>query len=137
VTAVALVLERRLTGWPEPRECGKYERQLGTNIVVECLEATRLEPRNVLVERVDEHPEGQVSLKLRCRAVEDELPTRVGAGRKLSEETGLADPRLTDQRERPRPPTVEVRKCVVEHAARLCAPNELLAYRDHFRSRRA
>jgi hypothetical protein len=112
-------------------------RELGTNVVVECLEATRLKPRDVLVERVDEHPEGQISLKLRCRPGEDELPTRVSASRKLNEQTGLANPGLTHQHERSRPPTVELGKDIVEHAARLCSPNELLAYRDHFDSRRA
>ena len=112
-------------------------RELGTNVVVECLEATRLKPLDVLVERVDEHPEGQVSLELRCRPVEHELPTRVGASRELGEQTGLADPGLTHQRERGRPPTIELGKRGVEHAARLGAPNEMLAYRGHLRSRRA
>ncbi len=131
VTAVALVLERCLTGRLESSERGKHERQLGTDIVAECLEAMRREPRDVLVERVDEHPEGQISLELRCRPVEDELATPVGASGKLGEQTGLADPGLTHQRERGRPPTVELGEHVVEHAARLGAPNELLAYRDH------
>jgi hypothetical protein len=112
-------------------------RELGTNVVFECLEATRLKPLDVLVERVDEHPERQISLELRCRPVEDELPTLVSARRELSEQAGLADPGLTHQRERNRPPTVELGKRVVEHAARLGAPNEVLAYRDHFRSWRA
>jgi hypothetical protein len=137
VTSVALVRERCLTGWLEPREGGKDERQLATNIVVECLEATRLEPRDVLVECVDEHPEGQISLKLRCRPVEDQLPPRVSASRKLNKQTGLTDPGLTHQRERSRPPTLQLGKRVFEHTARLGAPNELLAYRDHSRSRRA
>ena len=65
------------------------------------------------------------------------MPTRIGPGRKLGEQTGLADPRLTHQRERSGPPAVELGEHVVEHTARLGAPNEVLAYRDHFRSRRA
>ena len=44
---------------------------------------------------------------------------------------------LAHQRERTRPPTVELGKRVVEHAGRLGAPNELVAFRGHFRSRRA
>jgi hypothetical protein len=79
----------------------------------------------------------QVSLELRCRPVEDELPARVSASRQFCEQAGLADSRLAHQRERRRPPTIELGKRVVEDAARLCAPNEPLAYRDHFRSRRA
>jgi hypothetical protein len=137
VAAVALVLKRSAAGRREPRQRGKDVRELGTNVVFECLEAARLKPLDVLVERVDEHPEGQISLKLRCRPVEDELPTLVSASRKLSEQAGLADPGLTHQRKRSRSPTVQLGKGVVEHAARLGAPNELLAYRDHFRSWRA
>ena len=137
VSAIALVLERCLSGRREPSERGKDERQLGTNIIVECLEATRLKPRDVLVERVHEHPEGQVALKLRCRPGEDELPPRVSASRKLDEQTGLADPGLTDQHERSRPPAVELGEGIVDHAARLCAPYKLLAYGDHCRSWRA
>ena len=110
-------------------------RELDTSVVVECLEATRLEPLDVLVERVDEHPEGQVSLELRCRPIQDELAARVSAGRKLSEQTGLADPGLTHQRERSRPPTLELDQHVVEQTARLGAPNELLAIRNHIRPR--
>ena len=137
VAAVALVLERCLTGRLESRERWKDERQLGADVVVECLEAMRREPRDVLVERVDEHPERQIPLELRCRPVQDELPTRVRPSHKLGEQTGLADPGLTHQRERGRPPTVELGERVVEHTARLGAPDELLAHRHHFRSRRA
>ncbi len=108
--------------------------ELGTNVVFKCLEATRLKPLDVLVKRIDEHPEGQISLELRCRPVEDELPTRVSASRELSEQTGLADPGLTHQRERGGPPTVELGKRGIEHAARLGAPNEVLAYQSHIRS---
>ena len=75
-------------------------RELGTNVIFERLEATRLKPPDVLVERVDEHPEGQVPLELGCRPVQDELPTPVSASRELSEQTGLADPGLAHQRER-------------------------------------
>ncbi len=112
-------------------------RELGANVVFECLEATWLEPLDVFVKRVDEHPEGQISLELGCRPVKDELSTRVSASRELREQTGLADPGLTHQRKRYRPPTVELGKRTVEHAARLGAPDELLAYRNHIRSRRA
>ena len=100
MASVALVLEHSCAVCREPRERRKDVSELGTNVVFKCLEATRLKPLDVLVKRIDEHPEGQISLELRCRPVEDELPTRVSASRKLSEQTGLADPGLTDQRER-------------------------------------
>ena len=137
VTAVALVLERRPGRRPEPGECGQNDRQLGSDVVVERIEAARLEPRHVLVERIDEHPERQVSLELRGRPVEDERPTRVSTSRELTEEARLADARLAHQRERGRPPGFGLGESGVEHAARLGAPDELLATRDHFRSGRA
>ncbi len=137
VTAVALVLERRPGRRPEPGECGQNERQLGSDVVVERLEAARLEPRHVLVERIDEHPEGQVSLELRGRPVEDQRPTRVSTSRELTEQARLADARLAHQREGARPPGFGLGESGIEHAASLGAPNEVLATRDHFRSGRA
>jgi hypothetical protein len=60
-------------------------RQLGTDVVVEWLEATRLEPLDVLVERVDERTERQLSLEFGCRPGENQLPTHGSASPKLFE----------------------------------------------------
>ncbi len=137
MSAVALVLERSSGTGIEPRQRGKDVRQLGPNVLVECLEAKRLEALNVLLERIDEQPERQISLELRCRSVEHELPARVGATRELREESGLADPGLTHQHERSGSPAPQPDKRVIECSACLGAPNELLANRSHFpRSRR-
>ena len=67
MASVALVLEHSCAVCREPRERRKDVSELGTNVVSKCLEATRLKPLDVLVKRIDEHPEGQVSLELRCR----------------------------------------------------------------------
>ena len=61
VAAVALVLERGFAR-REPRERGKDTGELGANVLVESLEAIRPKALNVLVERVDEQPEGQIPL---------------------------------------------------------------------------
>ena len=112
-------------------------RELTTNIVVEGLQATRRKPLNVLVERVNEHPERQVSLELRCRPAEHEVPTPISPGRKLREKPRLANPRLTHQRNRSGLATVQIDEQIIENTARCGAPNEVLGDRDHFRSRRA
>jgi hypothetical protein len=65
------------------------------------------------------------------------MPARISPRRKLREETRLADAWLTHQRKRSGPPAVQLREHVIEHTARLGAPNELLAYRNHFRPWRA
>ena len=57
----------------------------------------RLEPSEVLVERVHEDRERQVALELRCGAGEDELPPRVRASGELGQQARLADARLADQ----------------------------------------
>ncbi len=88
--------------------------ELGANIVVERLEAPRRKPLHVLVERVDEHPERQVSLELRRRPAENEMPTRIGAGGELREKAGLADAWLTHERKRSRPPPLQPREHVIE-----------------------
>ena len=112
-------------------------RELAADVVIEGLEATRRKPLDVLVERVDEHPERQIALELRCRPAENEVPTRIGPDRKLREETRLADAWLTHERKRSGPPPVQLGERVIERTARLGAPNEVLGDRDHFRSRRA
>ena len=65
VAAVALVLQRRRPRAPRPRATGSTCAELGADVVVERVEPPRLEPLDVLVERVDEDPERQVALELR------------------------------------------------------------------------
>jgi len=137
VSAIPLVLEHRSAGCLERCQRGKHVRELAADVVIEGLEATRRKPLDVLVERVDEHPERQIALELRCRPAENEVPTRIGPDRKLREETRLADAWLTHERKRSGPPPVQLGERVIERTARLGAPNEVLGDRDHFRSRRA
>ena len=137
VGSIALVLEHGDARCLEPSQRGKHVRELATDVVVEGLETRRRKALDVLVERVDEHPERQVSFELRGRAVENEVPTRIGPGSKLPEQAGLADPRLAHQRKRSGAPPVQPVEDVVEHTARFGAPNELLGDRAHVRSGRA
>ena len=130
VAAVALVLERR------PPAASRTEPARERRARARC-ERRRRAPRGdaavareVLVERVDEHPERQV------RSSSDADPrargaARVGASGELREEARLADPRLAHQRERSGPPASSSARASSSDAAGLGAPNEVLGYRDH------
>src|SRR5262249_60511072 len=67
VNAVALMLKRNHVGVRPWRQRWKHVRKLGLHITVESSEPSRFEALKVLVERVDEHSERQVSLELRRR----------------------------------------------------------------------
>src|SRR5215210_9335340 len=86
----------------------------------------RLEPSDVLLERVDEHPERQVSLELRRRAGEDEVPGRLGLAGELAEQARLADPWLADEHDRRRAALVELGQKITERAELGGASDEML-----------
>jgi hypothetical protein len=88
----------------------------------------------VFVERIDEHRERQVPLELRRGSREYELAQRIGASRKLGEETGLADPRFAPHLERSRLTVVEPGKRVIDRQELLGTPNELLRKQCHVSS---
>src|SRR5215217_5910068 len=93
--------------------------ELRAHVAIQELQAARLEPLDVLIECIHEHPEGQVTLQLRCAAREHELATLNGATRELGEQTGLADAGLSHQLDHGRSALSEVGKSVIE-------PTELL-----------
>ena len=59
---------------------------------VEPFQAAGLEARDVVVERVDEDPVGEILLKFRARAAQDDVTSRGGTHPQLREEPALADP---------------------------------------------
>ena len=69
---------------------------------------------DVLVERVDEHPERQVALELGRAAREHDVAALVRAGGELGQQPRLADPRLADQLERSRTPALELARALIE-----------------------
>ena len=74
----------------------------------------RLESLDVLVERVDEDPERQITLELRGGSGEDELLASVGAGGELGEQPRLADTGLAHDFDRRGQPAVELGKGVIK-----------------------
>ena len=110
---------------------GKHVPELGARVVVERLQAARLEALDVLVERVDEHPERQVALQLGGAPGEHELPPLVRARGQLAEQAGLADPGLADQFQGSRAAPPEPVERLVERRQLGGAPDEVLGKRGH------
>jgi|KBSSwiStaDraftv2_1062776.scaffolds.fasta_scaffold10272_9 hypothetical protein len=100
VTSMAFVL----SGWRRgPRQASgrrKYLRELRQDTIVQHAQATWVEARQMIVERVDEHRERNVPLEFGCDTGQDGMPTRLRARPKLRQKSGLADSRLTDERDR-------------------------------------
>ena len=68
--------------------------ELGERVLVEVGELVRRQALQVLVQRIDEHGEGQLALELGCAPRVHEPAAPVGAEAKLGEQAGLADSRL-------------------------------------------
>jgi hypothetical protein len=94
-------------------------RELRAHVRVEVLEAQapRLDALDVVVERVDEHPEREVAIEVRARASQDDVAARLGASSELGKQPRLADAGLPDDLHRARPsrargvkPAVELRQ---------------------------
>ena len=129
VRAVALVLQRRRGGGGGQRR--KDEAELRPGFVAQAAQALRREPGDVLLQRVDERPEGQVALELRRAAGEHELSAGLGAPSELRQQAGLADPRLARELDRARPPPLDLVKRGVERAELRGAPDEVLGEVGH------
>jgi hypothetical protein len=134
VAAVALVLDRDVVAAREREERGEDVRELRAHVLVETLERGRVEPADVLVERVDEDGERQVTLELRRGAGEDEAPSRVSPTGELHEQASLADPGLADELDHAR--LIEHPECLVERFELFGPPDEMLATQGHFPFRR-
>ena len=65
--------------------------ELGSVLGVQQIEEAGVEAADVVVEGVDEHPEGKVPLQLGRRPGEHERPAAIRAQRELIEQAGLAD----------------------------------------------
>src|SRR5207249_23728 len=101
-------------------------RQLRPYVFVEGVEPSRIEPLNVVVDRVDEHPERQVALELGRAPRENDVAARVRPRGEFGEEAGLANARLADQFKRCGLPPVQVIEEIVERAELLGAADEVL-----------
>ena len=65
MAAVALVLRGHVAALGQHRQRREHRRQLRADTVLEIVQQPRLQALQVLVERVDEHPERQILLELR------------------------------------------------------------------------
>ena len=125
--AIALVRKHRAGCSGKSRQRRKDRGELGTHVILERVEAMRLKSLDVFVERIDEYPERQVALELRCGSRKYQVPKRIGSCGKLGEEAGLADPGFAPHLERGRPTLVELGESVIDREELLGAPNEVLA----------
>jgi hypothetical protein len=97
VRAIAVRRDRAPAGVAERRE---DLREVGRHVRAD---PARLEPRHVVVERVDEDRERQVLLELGGAPGQHEPAAGVGAGRQLGEQPGLADAGVAGEQQRGRP----------------------------------
>ncbi len=125
VASIPLVLDPRAGSVAERRQRREHLSELTPDVVVEPAEPARLEALQVLVERVDEHPERQVTLELGGRARQHKQATLVHPGRQLCEEACLADSRLPDELDRRGVAGLELREEEVEGAELFGASDEM------------
>ena len=136
VGAVALVLERDLARLGVLGERWQDARQLRPHVVLDRLEAARLEGADVLVERVHEDPEREVDLELRGTPGEDDLAGVVGERGELGDQPRLADSRLSEDRQRRRSRVRQPAHSTVQRVDFIDSSDELLGDRGHCESPR-
>ena len=98
--------------------------ELGLDGVVERSEPARLQVRNVLIQRIDEHRERQVVLELRRRAGQNEVPPRSGANGDLMQQPSLADPRFADHLDRAGTASIQLVEDPLQRTKLVCPPHE-------------
>jgi branched-chain amino acid transport system ATP-binding protein len=111
------------------RETGlrrEHECELVPDVIGESFQTLRIEPTDVLVERVHENPEGQVALELGGGAAQNEGAALVGAHAELGQQAGLADSRLAHELHGRRTPALEIREKAVERAELFGSADEML-----------
>ena len=112
-------------------------REVGERLGLEGIQPPLLQCLEVLVERVDEHPERQVRLQLRAAAGEHDVAERVAAAGKLAEQARLPHSRLAAELQRTKLPPLEVGERISDHAEFSGTPDELVGRLGHRESRPA
>jgi hypothetical protein len=98
-------------------------------------QAAELQSLEVLVERIDEDPERELTLELRRAPRQHGPPLRVRTSGELPEQTGLPDTRFPGQLDGPAPPFMELVQSVIEHRNLSVASHESLDSEGHGRVR--
>jgi hypothetical protein len=96
VYPIPLDLNGRATTDDKRGQGGKDLTQLGAHLVVEAAQPPRLKASDVVVERVDEHPERQVAFLLGPASVEHQRPVCLDAVPELRQQPGLPDSRRAE-----------------------------------------
>jgi hypothetical protein len=131
VAAVSLMLGSTRAVDDEPGKRREDRRERDAELLVQRVPPTRLEAAEVLVDRIDEHPEGQVTFQLRCPAREHQLCALVGTCDQLRDEATLADPGFADQLERSWLALLHLGERELELAELLGAPDEVRGKHGH------
>ena len=88
--------------------------ELARHVVVEGAQHGRLERSEVVVQRVDDQPERDVSLELGRAAVQDQIATVLATPAQLREQARLADAGLADDLHAPRVAGGQLIECFLE-----------------------
>ncbi len=100
VGAIALLRQLRQTIGGQCVKRRKHDGQLARQIARQDLKALGLEAHQPVVQRIAEHAERQLGLKLRCTPRQHEMTTSLGPLTQLPQETALADTRLAGKLQR-------------------------------------
>jgi hypothetical protein len=130
--AVALVLERDDVRGRELGHRGEDLREFRQDVLAQTLQAARIEPTQVVIERIDENRERKVSLELRRRTPKDEPSPRIGAARELCEQAALPDPGLAYELDRSGVAAVDLGEELLERTELLGTSHELVSKWGHF-----
>ena len=128
---VALILQDGPAAGCEVRQGRQHLRKLAAHLIAQGRDDPRVQPSDVLVERVDENPERQVTLQLGGAAAEDRASTPVGALGQLGQQAGLADPGLALDHERSGPTVAQLAEGTIDRFQFGGAPNEVVRDLGH------
>ena len=115
------------------RERRQHVPQLCHGVVGQPVAPRRLERPDVVVQRVDEQPERNLTLELGCAAAEHEVAAGIRARRELGQHAALADPGLADDLERAGPPAAELVEGPLQTLDGGAAPDQLRGGLGHRR----
>ena len=88
---------------PRGVNAGKDRRELAEDVGIKLGEAPPVQPSDVLVERIDQNPEGQIGFELRRPASQHQGSASISAACQLSKKARFANTRLAPHLERGRP----------------------------------
>ena len=136
VGPVTLVLKAHGGATAEAGQRREHLGELGADLLVEGVQTPRFDALDVLVERVDEDPEGEIAFEVCARAGQDDVTARVSAGGELGQQARLADPGGPDDLDRPRTALSERVERLVQLFERWAAPYEVVGELINRRPRR-